>query len=104
MANGRPCPTKTEVSDRAPVEYVEGEALVRMVQADLLTRRISIEICRDIIQYLRDQDAQTRHRLENILAIKGQRASDAANRAARIAAYKEKTNMNMIRAPEVWSC
>lgn len=78
---------------RAPVEYVEGESLVRMIQADLLTRRISIECCRDIIQFLRDQDTQTRQRLENILAIKGQRGSDAKNRRARIAAIEKKTNL-----------
>lgn len=80
-------------TERAPAEYVEGESLVRMIQADLLTRRISIESCRNIIQFLRDQDGQTRQRLENILAIKGQRAGDAKNRLARIAAHREKKNL-----------
>lgn len=85
-------PEAAEGTERAPAEYVEGESLVRMIQADLLTRRISIESCRNIIQFLRDQDGQTRQRLENILAIKGQRAGDAKNRLARIAAYREKKN------------
>jgi len=61
-----------------------------MVQEDLMARRISIDGCRDIIHYLRDQDAQTTHRLERILADKGQRASDAANRVARIPADIER--------------
>ncbi len=73
-------------------EYVEGEPLVEMVRQDLLARRISIDACRDIIQYFRDQDAPTRHRLEGILALKGQRAGDAANRAARMAADVERNN------------
>jgi len=54
-----------------------------------MARRISIAVCRDIIKYLRDEDAPTRHGLEGILALNGQRAGDAANRAARIAVDKE---------------
>ena len=68
-------------AERNHAEYVAGESLVEMVHDDLMARRISIDGCRDIIQYLRDQDAQTSHRLERILAEKGQRAGDAANRA-----------------------
>ena len=67
--------------ERNHAEYVEGESLVEMVHDDLMASRISIDGCRDIIQYIRDQDAQTSHRLERILAERGQRAGDAANRA-----------------------
>ena len=71
-------------AERNHAEYVEGESLVEMVQEDLMARRISIDGCRDIIHYLRDQDAQTSRRLERILAEKGQRAGDAANRVTRM--------------------
>lgn len=76
-------------AERSHEEYVAGEALVKMVNEDLMARRISIAVCRDIIKYLRDEDAPTRHGLEGILALNGQRAGDAANRAARIAVDKE---------------
>lgn len=84
--NQIPVSQKRRWAERNQAEYVEGESLVEMVQKDLMARRISIDGCRDIIHYLRDQDAQTSHRLERILAEKGQRASDAANRVARIPA------------------
>lgn len=83
---------RRQVQDRAErshEEYVEGESLVKMVNEDLIASRISIAVCRDIIKYLRDRDAPTRHGLEGILALNGQRAGDAARRAARIAAGKE---------------
>jgi len=89
-ANQIPVSQKRRWAERNHAEYVEGESLVEMVQKDLMARRISIDGCRDIIHYLRDQDAQTSHRLERILAEKGQRASDAANRVARIPADIER--------------
>ena len=88
--NQIPLSQKRRWAERNHAEYVEGESLVEMVQDDLMARRISIDGCRDIIHYLRDQDAQTSHRLERILAEKGQRASDAANRVAKIPADIER--------------
>jgi bacterioferritin len=88
--NQIPLSQKRRGAERNLAEYVEGESLVEMVQEDLMARRISIDGCRDIIHYLRDQDAQTSHRLERILAEKGQRASDAANRVAKIPADIER--------------
>ena len=79
-------------AERNHAEYVEGELLVEMIHEDLMARRISIDGCRDIIQYLRDQDVPTCHRLEGILSVKGERAGDAANRVARIAANFERKN------------
>lgn len=79
-------------AERSHAEYVEGESLVEMVHKDLMASRISIDDCRDIIQHLHNQDAPTRHGLEGILAVKGQRAGDAANRAARIVAVMERKN------------
>ena len=82
--NQIPVSQRRRWAERNHAEYVEGESLVEMVQEDLMARRISIDGCRDIIHSLRDQDTQTTHRLERILAEKGQRASDAANRVARM--------------------
>ena len=89
MTNGlrrSPYTHAQDKAERSHAEYVEGESLVEMVKKDLMASRISVDGCRDIIHYLRDQDVPTRHGLEGILAIKGQRASDAANRVARITA------------------
>lgn len=83
-----PFPQVRDWARQCHAEYVEGESLVEMVHADLVASRISIDDFRDIIQYLRDQDAPTRHRLEDILAIKGERAGDVANRVARLAAVR----------------
>jgi bacterioferritin (cytochrome b1) len=77
-------------TERIHEEYVEGESLVKMVIEDLMAGRISVAVCRDIIKYLRDQDATTRDGLKGILEVNGQRAGDAANRAARIAANFER--------------
>ena len=77
-----------EWAKQCHTEYVEGESLVEMIHEDLIASRISIDDFRDIIQYLRDQDAPTRHSLEDILAIKGERAGDVANRVARLAAVR----------------
>lgn len=72
---------------------MEGELLVEMVNADLIAKRISIDGCRDIIHYLRDHDEPTCHRLEGILAFKGQRAGDGPNPVGRIAAGKVLENL-----------
>jgi hypothetical protein len=88
MANGLhevPVSRTQAWPERSQAEYMEGDSLVEMIHADLIARRISIEGCRDIIHFLRDQDAPTYQRLAGILAAKGQRASDTANCAARIA-------------------
>lgn len=82
---------------RELAEYTEDESLVKMIQDDLNAGRITIDGCREIIHYLRDQGAPARHGLEDILAVKGQRAGDAVNRAAetvieRIAADLAKRN------------
>lgn len=69
-------------------EYMEGESLAKMINDDLVAGRISIDGCREIIHYLRDQDSLARHSLEDILAYKGQRASDAVNRTAGIVSGK----------------
>jgi hypothetical protein len=83
------------------VEYMEGESLVKMIQDDLMAGRISIDGCRDIVHYFRDQGAPAHHPLEDILAVKGQRAGDAANRVARVAANsgKEKSENKITVSP-----
>lgn len=98
MGNGSQQTPNQDRADRSLAEFVEGESLVEMIHKDLMAKRISIEGCRDIIQYLRDQDLPTRHRLEGILAIKGERVGDAANRVARIS---EHIKMKKVRTGSV---
>jgi len=64
---------------RRPAEFTDGDLLVKMIREDLIAKRISIDGCRDIIQYLRDHDAPTCRRLVGILAVNGQRATDVIN-------------------------
>lgn len=70
--------------DQGPVgrnhaEFTDGDVLVKMIREDLIAKRITIDGCRDIIHYLRDHDAPTCRRLAGILAVNGQRATDATN-------------------------
>lgn len=65
---------------RDAAKYVEGESLVNMIKEDLATQRIAVDCCRVIIQYLGDQDPSTRHMLEDVLAVQGERAGELANR------------------------
>lgn len=69
-----------ETITRDSVKYVEGESLVNMIKEDLATQRIAVDCCRVIIQYLGDQDPNTRHMLEDVLAVQGERAGELANR------------------------
>ncbi len=61
-------------------EFIEGESLVEMIHEDLIAKRISIGSCRDIIHYLRYQDAPTSHSLEDMLEVNGQRVGDVEHR------------------------
>lgn len=83
-------------SRQGQAEYLEGASLVERVQKDLLARRLSIEACREIIQYLSDHDAPTRQRLERILAFKGQRSEDITNRVARITADMKRKSARIL--------
>jgi len=73
---------------QSQAEYMEGASLANMINDDLAAGRISIDGCREIIHYLRDQGSLARHPLEDILTFKGQRASDAVNRLASTASGK----------------
>ena len=64
---------------RSHAEFTDGDVLVKMVREDLITKRITIDGCRDIIHYLRDHDAPTCRRLAGILAVNGERATDVTN-------------------------
>lgn len=64
---------------RNHAELTDGDVLVKMIREDLIAKRITIDGCRDIIHYLRDQDAPTCRRLADILTLNGQRATDVSN-------------------------
>ena len=68
-----------EPAQRDYAKYVAGESLVHMVKEDLAARRIAVECCRDIIHYIGDHDPDTRHRLESVLEVEGERAGESAN-------------------------
>lgn len=61
-------------------KYLEGASLVNMVKEDLHAQRITVESCRDIIQYLGEHDPDTRRLLEGVLEAEGERTGESANR------------------------
>ncbi len=79
------------LSRRNHAEFTDGDLLVKMIREDLMARRISIDGCRDIIHYLRDHDAPTCRRLIGVLAVNGQRATDAANHSGLVARQPPQT-------------
>lgn len=61
-------------------KYVEGESLINMLKEDLAAQRIDLDCYRGIIQYLGDQDPDTRRKLEDVLLAEGERTGESANR------------------------
>ena len=73
---GEPDLSPDGLQSRAHSEYVEGEDLVQMIEADLIAERIAIDTYREIIQYLGNDDPTTRRMLEGILASEEEHAED----------------------------
>jgi bacterioferritin len=57
-------------------EYIEGESLLDMVKEDLVAERIVVDIYREAIRFLGDNDPTTRKIFEEILANEEEHASD----------------------------
>ena len=64
---------------RSHSEYVEGEDIVEMLEEDLIAERIAIDIYREIIQYLGNDDPTTRRMIEGILASEEEHAEDLSS-------------------------
>jgi bacterioferritin len=62
----------------APVEALEPEALVDLLEEDLIAERIAIESYREILQFVGARDLRTRELLEAILAVEIAHAQELA--------------------------
>jgi bacterioferritin len=82
---GQPDFSPGTLLQRSHAEYVEGEGLRSMIEANLLAERIAIESYREVIQYVADHDSTTRRMLEDVLADEEEHAEDMASLLKRIA-------------------
>ena len=78
------------LADRSSAEYVEGETLVDMIKENLIAERIAIDVYRNMIDYLKDDDSTTRRMLEDILAVEEEHADDMANLITQMKATDKK--------------
>jgi bacterioferritin len=73
---GKPDLNPAGLAAKSHTEYIEGESLLDMVKEDLVAERIVIDIYRESIRFLGDQDPTTRKVFEEILANEEEHASD----------------------------
>ncbi len=66
------------LTSRSHAEYVAGENLTDMIQANLVAERIAIDSYGEMIRYLGNDDPTTRRMLEAILASEEEHADDLA--------------------------
>lgn len=76
---GEPNFSPDSLSKRSHTEYIEADSLANMIKEDLIAVRISIASYGEVIQYLGDQDPQTRYMLESILAVEEKHAEVMAH-------------------------
>jgi bacterioferritin len=81
---GQPDFSPGTLLQRSHAEYVEGEGLRSMIEANLLAERIAIESYREMIQYVGAHDPTTRRMLEDVLADEEEHADEMASLLKRI--------------------
>jgi bacterioferritin len=64
---------------RSASEYVEGGALVQMIEDNLIAERIAIDTYHEAILFIGDKDSTTRRMLEDILAVEEEHANELAD-------------------------
>lgn len=73
------------ISNHSHADYVECDSVGEMLKENLVAERIAIEIYREMIKYIGNDDPTTRCLLEDILAVEEEHADDLL---ALIAEYK----------------
>ncbi len=81
---GQPDLNPKGLSERSSSEYVEGNDLKEMIKEDLVAERIAIDIYREAIAFVNEEDPTTRRLLEDILAKEEEHAEDMASLIAKI--------------------
>ncbi len=64
---------------RSASEYVEGGALVQMIEDNLVAERIAIDTYHEAIRFIGEKDSTTRRMLEDILAVEEEHANELAD-------------------------
>ncbi len=67
------------LSKRSNSQYIEGNTLIEMIKEDLVAERIAIDVYREIIKYIGDNDSTTRRLLEEILENEEEHAEDLSS-------------------------
>jgi len=67
------------LASRSASEYVEGGALVQMIEDNLVAERIAIDTYHEAIKFVGDKDSTTRRMLEDILAAEEEHANELAD-------------------------
>ncbi len=77
--DGEPDFSPAELTSRSHSEYKAADSLMEMIKEDLIAERIAIDIYRDMIKFLGDNDPTTRRMMEGILAVEEEHADDLAS-------------------------
>lgn len=67
------------LASRSASEYVEGGALVQMIEDNLVAERIAIDTYHEAIKFVGEKDPTTRRMLEDILAVEEEHANELAD-------------------------
>jgi bacterioferritin len=67
------------LASRSASEYIEGGALVRMIEDNLVAERIAIDTYHEAIRFVGEKDPTTRRMLEDILAVEEEHANELAD-------------------------
>jgi bacterioferritin len=76
---GEPDFNPSGLASRSASEYVEGGALVQMIQDNLIAERIAIDTYHEAIRFIGEKDSTTRRMLEDILAVEEEHANELAD-------------------------
>ena len=76
---GEPDFNPSSLASRSASEYVEGGALVQMIEDNLVAERIAIDTYHEAIRFVGDKDSTTRRMLEDILAVEEEHANELAD-------------------------
>ena len=74
--DGKPNFSPHGLAERAHSEFVEASDIVEMIKEDLVAERVAIELYREIIAYLGDDDPTSRRLIESILEQEEEHAED----------------------------
>lgn len=79
---GEPNLDPSTLTGRSHADYVDCDSLKDMITENLVAERIAIDIYREIIRYLGNEDSTTRNVIESILATEEEHADDLMDVAA----------------------